>query len=144
VEALTLRPRGAGDNRTRLFLGSAVHGRSISLLRGFFMEFVIVSAAAGGAGGSAFFVQLFPLLLIFVVFYLFLIRPQQKRAKAHEAKIAAVQKNDEVVTAGGLMGKVTKVADEYIEVEIAPNVRVKAVKSTIANVQPRNAKAAND
>jgi len=144
VEALTLRPQGAGDNRTRLFLGSAAHGRLISLLRGFFMESVIVSAAAGGAGGSAFFVQLFPLLLIFVVFYLFLIRPQQKRAKAHEAKIAAVQKNDEVVTAGGLMGKVTKVADEYVEVEIAPNVRVKAVKSTIANVQPRNAKAAND
>jgi len=141
---LTLRPQGAGDNRTRLFLGSAAHGRSISLLRGFFMESVIVSAAVGGAGGSAFFVQLFPLLLIFVVFYLFLIRPQQKRAKAHEAKIAAVQKNDEVVTAGGLMGKVTKVADEYVEVEIAPNVRVKAVKSTIANVQPRNAKAAND
>ncbi|WP_397591893.1 preprotein translocase subunit YajC [Sphingorhabdus sp.] len=108
------------------------------------MESVIFTAAAGGAGSSAFFVQLFPLLLIFVVFYLFLIRPQQKRAKAHEAKIAAVQKNDEVVTAGGLMGKVTKVADEYVEVEIAPNVRVKAVKSTIANVQPRNAKAAND
>ena len=108
------------------------------------MEFVILSAAAGGAGGSAFFVQLFPLLLIFVVFYMFLIRPQQKRAKEHEAKINAVQKNDEVVTAGGLMGKVTKVADDYVEVEIAPNVRVKAVKSTIANIQPRGAKAAND
>ena len=108
------------------------------------MEFVILSAAAGGAGGSAFFVQLFPLLLIFVVFYMFLIRPQQKRAKEHEAKINAVQKNDEVVTAGGLMGKVTKVADDYVEVEIASNVRVKVVKSTIANVQPRGAKAAND
>lgn len=108
------------------------------------MEFVILSAAAGGAGGSAFFVQLFPLLLIFVVFYLFLIRPQQKRAKEHEAKISAVQKNDEVVTAGGLMGKVTKVTDDYVEVEIAPNVRVKAVKSTIANIQSRSAKAAND
>jgi preprotein translocase subunit YajC len=141
---LTLRRQGAGDNRTRLFPDGAASGRSISLVRGFFMESVILTAAAGGAGGSAFFVQLFPLLLIYVVFYLFLIRPQQKRAKAHEAKIAAVQKNDEVVTAGGLMGKVTKVADEYVEVEIAPNVRVKAVKSTIANVQPRNAKAAND
>jgi preprotein translocase subunit YajC len=108
------------------------------------MAFVILGAAAGGAGGSAFFVQLFPLLLIFVVFYLFLIRPQQKRAKAHEAKIAGVQKNDDVVTAGGLMGKVTKVADDHVEVEIAPNVRVKVVKSTIANVQSRNAKAAND
>jgi preprotein translocase subunit YajC len=108
------------------------------------MEFVILSAAAGGAGGSAFFVQLFPLLLIFVVFYLFLIRPQQKRAKEHETKINAVQKNDDIITAGGLMGKVTKVADDHVEVEIAPNVRVKAVKSTIANVQPRGAKAAND
>ena len=108
------------------------------------MEFVILSAAVGGAGSSAFFVQLFPLLLIFVVFYLFLIRPQQKRAKENEAKISAVQKNDEVVTAGGLMGKVTRVADDYVEVEIAPNVRVKAVKSTIANVQSRGTKAAND
>ncbi len=108
------------------------------------MEFVILSAAAGGAGGSAFFVQLFPLLLIFVVFYLFLIRPQQKRAKEHEAKINAVQKNDDVITAGGLMGKVIKVADDYVEVEIAPNVRVKAVKSTIANVMARGTKAAND
>ena len=108
------------------------------------MAFFILGAATGGAGGSAFFVQLFPLLLIFVVFYLFLIRPQQKRAKAHEAKIAGVQKNDDVVTAGGLMGKVTKVADDHVEVEIAPNVRVKVVKSTIANVQSRNAKAAND
>lgn len=108
------------------------------------MEFVILGAAAGGAGGSAFFVQLFPLLLIFVVFYMFLIRPQQKRAKEHEAKINAVQKNDDVITAGGLMGKVTKVSDDHVEVEIAANVRVKVVKSTIANVQPRGAKAAND
>jgi len=108
------------------------------------MEFPILSAASGVAGGSAFFVQIFPLLLIFVVFYLFLIRPQQKRAKEHAAKIEAVQKNDEVITAGGLMGKVIKVADDYVEVEIAPNVRVKAVKSTIANVQPRGGKAAND
>ena len=67
-----------------------------------------------------FFVQIFPLLLIFVVFYLFLIRPQQKRAKEHEAKLNAVQKNDEVMTGGGLMGKVTKVADDHVEVEIAP------------------------
>lgn len=111
------------------------------------MEFVILAAAAGGAGGldfATFIKAYFPLILIFVVFYMFLIRPQQKRAKEHEAKINAVQKNDDVITAGGLMGKVTKVADDYVEVEIAPNVRVKAVKSTIANVQPRGAKAAND
>ena len=144
LDALTLRQQGAGDNRARLHQGNAFIGRHIIHIARSSMDFLILSAAAGGAGGSAFFVQLFPLLLIFVVFYLFLIRPQQKRAKEHEAKISAVQKNDEVVTAGGLMGKVTKVADDYVEVEIAPNVRVKAVKSTIANVQSRGAKAAND
>ncbi len=106
------------------------------------LHFVLAAVATGG--GSAFFVQIFPLLLIFVVFYLFLIRPQQKRAKEHEAKIQAVQKNDEVVTGGGLMGKVTKVADDYVEVEIAPNVRVKAVKTTLTNVQSRSVKPAND
>ena len=108
------------------------------------MDSLLFLAAASAAGGSAFFVQIFPLLLIFVVFYFFLIRPQQKRAKEHEAKINAVQKNDEVVTGGGLMGKVTKVADDHVEIEIAPNVRVKAVKATLANVQPRGTKAAND
>lgn len=108
------------------------------------MDSLMFLAAASGAGGSAFFVQVFPLLLIFVVFYLFLIRPQQKRAKEHEAKINAVQKNDEVITGGGLMGKVTKVADDHVEVEIAPNVRVRAIKSTLANVTPRGTKAAND
>lgn len=108
------------------------------------MDSLLFLAAAPTAGGSAFFVQIIPLLLIFVVFYFFLIRPQQKRAKEHEAKINAVQKNDEVVTGGGLMGKVIKVADDHVEVEIAPNVRVKALKSTLANVQSRGTKAAND
>jgi preprotein translocase subunit YajC len=108
------------------------------------MDSLLVLAAVSAAGGSAFFVQIMPLLLIFVVFYFFLIRPQQKRAKEHEAKINAVQKNDEVVTGGGLMGKVIKVADDHVEVEIAPNVRVKALKSTLANVQSRGTKAAND
>lgn len=108
----------------------------------------ILTAAAGGSGGSgggaAMFVQIFPLLLIFVVFYFFLIRPQQKRAKEHEAKINSVQKNDDVITGGGLMGKVIKVADDHVEVEIAQGLRVKAVKSTLSNVQSRNTKPAND
>ncbi len=110
------------------------------------LMFLAATSAAPGSGNMGAFIatNVAPLLLIFVVFYMFLIRPQQKRAKEHEAKINAVQKNDEVVTAGGLMGKVTKVADDYVEVEIAPNVRVKAVKSTIANVQSRGTKAAND
>ena len=111
------------------------------------MNSLMILAAAGGASATSFagFMNtIFPLILIFVVFYFFLIRPQQKRAKEHEAKIAAVQKNDDVITGGGLMGKVTKVADDHVEVEIAPNVRVKAIKSTLTNVQSRGTKAAND
>ncbi len=114
------------------------------------MDSLIFLAAAAGTGGASansfasFMNTFFPLILIFIVFYFFLIRPQQKRAKEHEAKISAVQKNDEVITGGGLMGKVIKVADDHVEVEIAPNVRVRAVKSTLANVSPRGTKAAND
>lgn len=108
------------------------------------MIFATAASAGTGSTGAAFFVQILPLLLIFVVFYFLLIRPQQKRAKEHAAKIEAVAKNDEVVTGGGLMGKVTKVADDHVEIEIAPNVRVKAVKSTIADVKSRNTKPAND
>lgn len=107
---------------------------------------LVFSAATGGIGGAggAAFLNIVPLLLIFVVFYFLLIRPQQKRAKEHEAKLNAVKKNDEVVTGGGLMGKVTKVADDHIEVEIAPNVRVKALKSTLSDVKSRSTKPAND
>ncbi len=112
------------------------------------MNSIMLSAAAtGGATGGAtagFFMQVAPLLLIFVIFYFLLIRPQQKRAKEHEAKINAVAKNDQVVTGGGLMGKVTKVADDHVEIEIAPNVRVRAIKSTLADVQSKQAKPAND
>ena len=103
----------------------------------------VVAAAAGGSGAAAL-VQIVPLLLIFVVFYFLLIRPQQKRAKEHQAKIEAVAKNDEVVTGGGLMGRVTKVADDHVEDELAPNVKVRALKSTLADVKSRAAKPAND
>lgn len=86
-----------------------------------------------------------PLVLIFAVFYFLLIRPQQKRMKEHQAKIGAVQKNDEVVTGGGLVGKATKVDDEYVEVELAKGLRVKAVKATLSDVVPRGSgKPAND
>jgi preprotein translocase subunit YajC len=108
------------------------------------LVFSAAASSTGGAGGAAFFMQIVPLLLIFVVFYFLLIRPQQKRAKEHEAKLNAVQKNDEVVTGGGLMGKVTKVADDHVEVEIAPNVRVKALKSMLSDVKSRSTKPAND
>ena len=102
--------------------------------------------AAGGASssGAAFFIQLAPLLLIFVIFWFLLIRPQQRRMKAHQAMIAAVKKNDVVVTGGGLVGKVTRVDEGEVEVEIAPNVKVKAIKGTLTEVRPHGAKPAND
>jgi preprotein translocase subunit YajC len=101
--------------------------------------------AAGANSSAGFFVSIMPLLLIFAVFYFLLIRPQQKRMKAHQAKIAAVQKNDEVITGGGLVGKAVKVDDQYVEVELAAGMRVKAVKSTLTDVIPRGtAKPAND
>ena len=102
---------------------------------------LVFGAAAGGAG---FFIQLMPLFLIFIIFWFFLIRPQQKRQKEHEAKIGAVKRNDDVVTSGGLMGKAVKIADEYVEVEIAKGVQVKVVKSMLADVSSKSGKAAND
>jgi len=102
---------------------------------------------AGGApsGTTAFFVQFAPLVLIFVIFWFLLIRPQQQRQKAHRAMIDAVKRGDQVVTGGGLMGKVVKVEDNVVEIEIAPNVRVRAVKGTLTDVTPSgNGKPAND
>ena len=98
--------------------------------------------AAPSAGGAGFLVQMAPLLLIFVVFYFLLMRPQQKRAKEHGALLDAVKKGDQVVTAGGVIGKVTKVDEGEVEVEIAANVRIRVIKATLSDV--RTAKPAND
>ncbi len=103
--------------------------------------------AAGGAaesGGIASFLSLAPLFLVFIVFYVLMIRPQQKRMKTLQQAVEGVKKNDTVVTAGGIVGKVTKVEDRIVEVEIAPNTRVRIVKSTLSEVTSANAKPAND
>ena len=103
--------------------------------------------AAGAAAPSAttgFILQMAPLLFIFVIFYFLLIRPQQRRMKQHRAMIDAVKKGDTVVTAGGLIGRVTRVDDAEIEVEIAPSTRVKVVKGTLSDVRGVGGKPAND
>jgi preprotein translocase subunit YajC len=84
-------------------------------------------------GGFGSFI---PLILIFVIFYFFLIRPQQKRAKEHRQMLEALRRGDQVVTQGGIMGKITRVKDgeDEVEVEIADGVRVRVVRQTIANV----------
>lgn len=87
----------------------------------------------GGLGG------ILPIIAIFVVFYFLLIRPQQKKAKEHRALIAGVRRGDRVVTGGGILGLVTKVRDDEVDVEIAEGVRVKVMKSTIADIPSRGA-----
>lgn len=101
------------------------------------------TGAASGNGGMIMFIG--QMLLLFVIFYFLMIRPQQKKAKAHRDKIEAVKRGDQVVTGGGLVGKVTKVEDAHVEIEIATGVKVKAVRGTISDVlTPSSAKPAND
>lgn len=103
------------------------------------------SGAAASGGTAAFLANVVPLILIFIIFWFFLIRPQQKQMKEHRAKIDAVKKGDSVVTGGGLMGRVTKVTGDTLEVELAPGIKVQAVKSMLTDVNPLSpAKPAND
>ena len=97
---------------------------------------------AGGAGGALF--QFLPLVLIFAIMYFLLIRPQQRKAKDHQTMVKALRRGDQVVTQGGILGKVSKVgeATNEVEVEIAPNVKVRVVKSTIAQVVSKTEPAA--
>ena len=110
------------------------------------MHVMVMMAQAGSGGfGGLMIGTILPMALIFLVFWFLIIRPQQQKMKQHQAKIDAVQKNDEVVTGGGLVGKAVKVMDDYVEVELASGIRVKAVKSTLSDVMPRGAaKPAND
>jgi preprotein translocase subunit YajC len=101
-------------------------------------------SAGGAPAGAAAYMQFAPLLALLVIFYFFLIRPQQKRAKEQREMIDAVKRGDTVVTGGGMIGKVTKVDDTEVEVELAPNVKVKVIKSTLVDVRNRAATAAND
>lgn len=99
--------------------------------------------AGGGAGGGL--EALLPLVLIFVVFYFLLIRPQQKKMKEHKAMLGDIKKNDQIVTGGGIMGKVTKVNDDNIvTVEIAKDVNVKIRRELISTVLNKTPTAAND
>jgi preprotein translocase subunit YajC len=99
---------------------------------------------AASSGGAGFLVQMFPLLLIFVIFYFLLIRPQQQRAKQHQALIGAVKKNDIAVTGGGIVGKVTKVDETEVELEVAQGVRIRVLKAMLSDVRPFGTKPAND
>src|SRR5688572_12743859 len=91
-----------------------------------------------GGGGSDFMLQLVPILLMFVIFYFLLFRPQQQRAKQHREMVSNIRRGDTVVTSGGIIGKVTRVRDDNeIEVEIAEDTRVRVVKATVADVRAK-------
>jgi preprotein translocase subunit YajC len=93
---------------------------------------------AGAGGGSDFLVQLFPLVLIFIVFYFLLIRPQQAKVKAQREMLGGVKRGDRVVTGGGIIGLVTKViGDNELQVELADGVRVRIIKATITDILTR-------
>jgi preprotein translocase subunit YajC len=88
--------------------------------------------------------MLFPLLMVFGIIYFMILRPQSRRQKEHAAMIAAVKRNDTVVTQGGLIGKVAKVGEEELEVDFADTARVKVVKSMIISVRGKNEPSKKD
>lgn len=92
----------------------------------------------GGGGASEFLIQLFPFIALFAIMYFLVLRPQQRRVKEHREMVANVRRGDSVVTAGGLIGKVTKVDEAEITVEIAENVRVRVVKGTLSEVRSKS------
>lgn len=101
--------------------------------------FISPAYAADAAGGGGDFLSLIaPMIMIFAVFYFLMIRPQQRKAKEHQEMVQNVRRGDEVVTAGGLIGKVAKVSEgEEIQVDLAEGVRVRVVKGTLANVRSK-------
>ncbi|MEL6485692.1 MAG: preprotein translocase subunit YajC [Pseudomonadota bacterium] len=104
---------------------------------------LLATAGAAPAEPPAW-INFLPIVGMVVIFYFLLFRPQMRQQKEHREKIAAVKKGDQVVTAGGLVGKVIKVDDNYAEIELAKDVRVKAVKQTIGDIIPPGGAPAND
>jgi preprotein translocase subunit YajC len=102
------------------------------------------AGAASSGGGASTLMFMGQFVLLGLIFYFLLLRPQQKRAKEHRARLDAVKKGDEVVTGGGLIGKVFKVSDTEVEIDLGPNVRVRALKSTLTEVNSLGGKPAND
>ena len=104
-------------------------------LSNLFISSAYAADAAPAQGGGMF--SMLPLFLLIVVFYFLILRPQQKRAREQTAMIAALQKGDEIVTNGGLLGKVQKVGDNNLSLEVAENVVVQIQKSAVQSVLPK-------
>ena len=94
-------------------------------------------AQAGAAGGEPGFMGLLPIVLMFVLLYFLMIRPQMKRAKEAKAMVEGLQKGDEVITAGGVLGRISKMGEAYITVEIAPNTEISIQKAAVQTLLPK-------
>ncbi len=105
----------------------------------FISSAIAQTAPAAAAGGSMqdSLMGMLPLVLMFVVLYFVMIRPQMKKAKEHKAMIEALAKGDEVATAGGILGKVTKLGDSFIDIEVADGVEVHLQRSAVVQVLPK-------
>jgi preprotein translocase subunit YajC len=95
---------------------------------------IAYAQASPGTGGPSQLISFLPLLLVFVIFYFLLIRPQQKRTKEHQQMLSKLKKNDEVMTSGGIYGKVTSLSDSVVTLEVAPNVRIRVHRPQISAV----------
>jgi len=101
---------------------------------------VIISnafAQAAPAGGDAGFMGLLPIVLMFVLLYFLMIRPQMKRAKEHKQMVGALQKGDEVLTSGGVVGRITVMGDAYVSLEIAPGIEISVQRSAVQTLLPK-------
>ncbi|AUX69481.1 preprotein translocase subunit YajC [Porphyrobacter sp. HT-58-2] len=108
------------------------------------MTIDLLAAGAGAAASPPSWTGFLPIVGMIAIFWFLIIRPQMKRQKEHQQKIAAVKKGDQVVTAGGLVGKVVKVDETYVDLELGTNVRVKAIKATLGDIIPPGGTPAND
>ena len=95
---------------------------------------IAYAQAVPGMGGPGQMLSFLPLVLIFVIFYFLLIRPQQKKAKQHQEMLGKLKKNDDVMTSGGIYGKVISLADNVVTLEVAPNVRIRVNRPQISTV----------
>ena len=93
--------------------------------------------AAAPAGGDPGFIGFLPIILMFVLLYFLMIRPQMKRAKETKSMIEALQKGDEVITAGGIVGRISKMGEQYLTIEIAPNTEISVQKAAVQMLLPK-------
>lgn len=102
-----------------------------------FISNAYAQTAAASSDPTGGFLQMLPLVAVFVVMYFVMIRPQMKRQKEHKSMVEALAKGDEVITAGGMLGKVSKIGEQYLTVEIASGVEIQVQRTSVVQVLPK-------